>query len=773
MAKDPSKPMTRTAALAKRVRARSAWFGGGDAGLLVQVAQNPRASVAMVIAAAVVLVCSVLAIWARERPILAAGRVMNDTRVVRVPLEVEDAAATEAAREAARQRTPRVYVADVPVLDEIQRSIEALPRTVAAAKSIEQVEPTIREQFAMSEKELAAVQAQAVDGQPSGEWIGRVRQLAGTLRRLPLLDDQTWQKSTQEGLHSSVRLVIGAESVLIRRTELVNVDDAKALPEIMATLARDAGFTGAVRDVVVARLTLGAKPTYRFDTALTATDQKSSAERIMPIIKMNPVGQVIFARGDVLTPAQLDLAKAEMSRFIAGSEAWRLWLRRLSLVAAVTAIVLAMSGYTALFCPRIRRNPARVAAAAALITATLAAAVLSTAADPRLAALSIVTPSVFLAVILAIVYEQRVALAFGVLHATLVCVALDQSIGTFAVMITGVGTAVWQLKEIRDRNKFFRVAVTTALGMGVATILVGLIDRPISEAALEETFTDGGIAAVGGLLVGGVTLFILPTIERAFDVTTGMTLIELRDPKHPLLRELQQRAPGTYNHSLNVAAIAEAAADAIGANALLTYVGALYHDIGKMNKPDYFVENQTPGVNKHDKLSPAMSLLIIVAHVKDGMELAREFNLPRTIQHFIESHHGTTLVEYFFHRAKKQALEQARAEGEDPAEAVQVPDEFDYRYPGPKPRTKETAIVMLSDAIESTTRTLPEPTPARIEAVVGTIAQARLADGQFDDCEITLRDVSAICESITKTLTSIYHGRVTYASTADIARRRA
>jgi hypothetical protein len=235
---------------------------------------------------------------------------------------------------------------------------------VAAAKSIEQVEPTIREQFAMSDKELAAVQAQAVDGQPTSEWVARVRQLAGTLRRLPLLDDQTWQKSTQEGLHSSVRLVIGAESVLIRRTQLVNVDDAKTLPEVMTTLARDAGFTGAARDVVVARLTLGAKPTYRFDTALTATDQKSSGDRIMPIIKMNPVGQVIFARGDVLTPAQLELAKAEIARFIATSEAWRLWLRRLSLVAAVTAIVLAMSGYTALFCPRIRRNPARVAAAA-------------------------------------------------------------------------------------------------------------------------------------------------------------------------------------------------------------------------------------------------------------------------------------------------------------------------------------------------------------------------------------------------------------------------
>ena len=268
--------------------------------------------------------------------------------------------------------------------------------------------------------------------------------------------------------------------------------------------------------------------------------------------------------------------------------------------------------------------------------------------------------------------------------------------------------------------------------------------------------------------MGGVTLFILPWVERLFDITTGMTLIELRDPKQPLLRELQQRAPGTYNHSLNVASIAEQAADSIGARALLTYVGALYHDIGKMNKPEYFVENQSGGPNKHDKLSPAMSLLVIVGHVKDGLELAREFGLPRSIQHFIEAHHGTTLVEYFYERARKRAREQMEAEGA-PAEAPE-PQEIEYRYPGPRPQTKEVAILMLADSVESATRTMADPTPSRIDALVRSLANKRLMDGQFDECDLTLRELETISESISKSVASIYHGRIVYPS-KDEARR--
>ncbi len=196
----------------------------------------------------------------------------------------------------------------------------------------------------------------------------------------------------------------------------------------------------------------------------------------------------------------------------------------------------------------------------------------------------------------------------------------------------------------------------------------------------------------------------------------------------------------------------EAAAEAIGADALLCRVGAMYHDIGKINKPQYFIENQLGGQNRHDKLSPAMSLLIIVGHVKDGVEMAREYNLPPVIRHFIESHHGTTLVEYFFHAAKKQ-----KAEEDKPA-----PSEFEFRYPGPKPQTKEAAIMLICDGLEAAARAMDEPTAVRLEQLVHGIATKRLMDGQFDECNLTLGELARVEAAVTKTLCAVYHTRIKY-----------
>ncbi|MCG3121707.1 MAG: hypothetical protein GIKADHBN_00077 [Phycisphaerales bacterium] len=744
------------------------------------LAQSPRVAWSVVILAGFIILGTLLVVWARERPLVAVGRVMNSTRLVRLTMSAEDRALTDAAREAARQRTPRTYVADPTFFDELRNSLDSLPRALASAKSLSDVDPRLRDQYGLTEASLAALQAEGAG--EARRWSELVNSFVTLLQARPLLDEQTFQRATTEGLSPTVKLVIGKQDRGIMRSDVINIEDPR-LSQALDSIARDAGFAaGPLRQVVVGRVLSSVRPTYRFDEAQTTSDQNTAAAEVTPKYRINPEGQPIFRRGDVLTATALDLYSAEISHFIQNAPAWQVWLRRASLGAAVLAIAAALGGYTALFAPRIRRNPARVAGAAGILLGTLAAAVFGSAADPTLMAVTAVCPTVFAAVIFAVTYDQRVALAFGTLHGVLVCVALDQGVGTFATIVTGVGVAVWNLKEIRGRDDLFRTGLYVGLSLALATALVGFIDRPINDQVLKETLVDALFAAAGGLVIGGVTLFILPAIERWFDVVTGMTLIELRDSKHPLLRELLQRAPGTYNHSLTVASIAEAAADAIGANGLLTYVGALYHDVGKMNKPEYFVENQRGGVNKHDKLTPAMSLLVIVGHVKDGMELAREFGLPRQIQHFIESHHGTTLVEYFFQRAQEQALAQARREkaGEEgevddalPPDPAYVPDEFEYRYPGPKPRTREAAIVMLSDAIESTTRTLAEPTPARIETVVGTLANRRLLDGQFDECDITLKDLARITESIAKSVTSFYHGRVMYKSTSDMTKARA
>jgi len=236
-------------------------------------------------------------------------------------------------------------------------------------------------------------------------------------------------------------------------------------------------------------------------------------------------------------------------------------------------------------------------------------------------------------------------------------------------------------------------------------------------------------------------------------VQTDLSLLELGDASHPLLRRLAQRAPGTYNHSINVASIGEAAADAIGAHGLLVRVGAYFHDIGKMFKPEYFIENQGAGVNQHDALQPAMSTLVIIAHVKDGADLARSHHLPQRIIDFILQHHGTTLVEYFYREAAKRSEENPNGEA--------VSDK-DFRYPGPKPQTLESAVLMLADAVESASRTLVDPGPARIQGLVDMIAQKKVADGQFDECGLTFRQLHRIRQSLAKSLTSIYHARIKY-----------
>ena len=295
------------------------------------------------------------------------------------------------------------------------------------------------------------------------------------------------------------------------------------------------------------------------------------------------------------------------------------------------------------------------------------------------------------------------------------------------------------------------ITISTVMGVGIVTAkrsrsdlsavdLEGMYQGPDlhwSGGLVREAFWAGFCILVSATAMTG----LLPLVEKGFGVQTDLSLLELGDASHPLLRRLAQRAPGTYNHSINVASIAEAAADAIGANGLLVRVGAYFHDIGKMFKPEYFIENQSAGVNQHDSLQPAMSTLVIIAHVKDGADLARSHHLPEPIIDFILQHHGTTLVEYFYREA-------ARRSEEDPnGEAV---SDKDFRYPGPKPQTLEAAVMMLADTVESASRTLVDPTPARIQGLVDSIAQKKMADGQFDECGLTFQQLDRIRQSLVK-----------------------
>jgi hypothetical protein len=308
-------------------------------------------------------------------------------------------------------------------------------------------------------------------------------------------------------------------------------------------------------------------------------------------------------------------------------------------------------------------------------------------------------------------------------------------------------TGAFSVIRCTQRSALMKAGLFVALA-NTATVAVIDLYRHV-------LFTGAGLyditaAFVGGILVGVLVSGILPLLESLFKVVTDISLLEYSDLNRPLLKSLMVSAPGTYHHSIIIGSLAEAAAESVGVNPLLTRVSAYYHDIGKMKKPEYFIENQAKGENRHDRLTPSMSSLIIASHVKDGVELAREHKLPPQIADVIRQHHGTALMTYFYNKAR------------DSEEITSPVREEEYRYPGPKPQSREAAIVMLADAVEAASRVLENPTPQRIAALVEKIVNRIFEDGQLNECDLTLRDLTEITTSFNKLLSGIYHYRIDY-----------
>jgi len=358
-------------------------------------------------------------------------------------------------------------------------------------------------------------------------------------------------------------------------------------------------------------------------------------------------------------------------------------------------------------------------------------------------------PLVLVAILLTIVYNQRFALGMMVFFMVPIGLAAQSDYKTLAALFAGSIAAIFLARDVRHRSKLIEVGLLAGF-VQFAVLLALNIMEPGSKHLYILYSRKALWVFVNGLAAGVVVTALLPYIERAFNITTNIGLLELSDLNRPLLKHLALEAPGTYNHSLIVGSLAEAAAREIGANDLLARVSTYYHDIGKLNKPQYFVENEGFTTSKHQNLSPAMSSLIITAHTKDGLELGKEYKLPRKILSIIREHHGSTLVEYFYHQAKEQNQENHQVE------------ESAFRYPGPLPRTKEAALVMLADAVESASRTMKDPSPAHLEHLVHDLIIKRLLDGQLDDCDLTFRELHEAEISFIKVLAGIYHGRIKY-----------
>lgn len=313
----------------------------------------------------------------------------------------------------------------------------------------------------------------------------------------------------------------------------------------------------------------------------------------------------------------------------------------------------------------------------------------------------------------------------------------------FLVILVSMVFAIYSTNRIKTRTDIVNIGIY----IGLLKMLIGIAIAWINKLAFVDMVFSMAQFFLSGILTGMIVIALLPYFENSFNILTKMKLIELGDLSHPLLKRMSLEAPGTFHHSMLVATLSEQAAEAIGADPIFTRVACYYHDIGKMKRPNFYVENQKGGINPHDKLSPNLSTLIIKAHTKDGQEMGKEYKIPKEIRDIMAEHQGTTFLAYFYNRAKK----------EDP-----TVDASDFRYDGPKPKTKESAVIMLADSIEAAVRTLEEKDPISVEKMIRRLINAKIEDDQLSDADLTLKEIDVIVMTFVKVLGSIYHNRIKY-----------
>jgi cyclic-di-AMP phosphodiesterase PgpH len=701
-----------------------------------------------------------LAIEASTRERYAVNQLQLDPIYARAEFDTINEEQTKKNKADAADAEFPAYRPNPAFFQKIRQQIDSLIK-IAGNSSISSVNQLPTDgRLITSDTSLAGLRAFIINGQPTPDFNGRVDQFISDLSsNMAILPDEQTIIEKDKQSPAGILLVNPDLPAPVELLDSYIVSTAK--PEetrSLVTLAADKSFPKSFRSTFVEIVMREAdKPSYTFDKDLTF-QRKAKRAADVPMVK------TVFREHDNLVPAGkileprdikvLHLEQAAYNAVISRQHPWANILQHTGRIGVVALLALFLWLYILAVNPRVGQNKMRGLALTGLLVSTLAFITFSSVSfPPRLLYLTAIFPTLLCAIILAIAYQRRFAFAVATLNALLVTCVMDLGVSYAVVALTGVGVSVGLLKSVNTRSKLVLTGLAAGLAMAVAVIVTSLAAHPfLFDEQWPYLRTDAlrvlGTGIATGLLIQG----LLPAIEFLFKVTTQLTLKELNDASLPLLRRLAQEAPATYQHSLRIADMAEAAATAIGSDALLCRVGAMYHDIGKLSKPEYFGENLAGGPNPHDSISPSVSAAIILAHVTDGMEMAREYSIPTVIRHFIESHHGTTYVEYFYITAQKAAA----------ANNTPEPDPSIYRYSGPIPQSREAAILMICDGIEASARALPDPTPQRFEALVADMIQKRLTQGQFDDCGITLQDLKKVQAAIVSTLCAMYHKRISY-----------
>jgi putative nucleotidyltransferase with HDIG domain len=678
------------------------------------------------------------------------------TSDIRAPQDylVEDHALTEQRRKEAGTNAPAIYnLSDrIPTyltgkLEQALNSIRQEQNT-SSRKSVEEWRKILSP---LLDTELSDADIRALTRIKSGKtFLADIKKLLDELyKRKIVLDGKVFQTDARRGIEilNDDGHFIGAGDAATSFTEI-----AEARRMIAGWSFSGLGDPDDAPRIssLIARILL---PNFFFNKESTEARGKSSMETVRPVLFKVQKGEMIVRIGERISTEQAQKLRTIFQEQRNDS--------RLFTALGTFALILILFYFPYRFaCKNIRKfNPSNkdILIISLLITGSFlvfkTALLISHNIGPVFPNVDVnnyfyLFPFAAGAMIVRVFINSEVALVYCSALAPLLGIMFNNSMFVVIYALLGSIIGAHGMRQCSDRSTIY----TAGLKISVVNLALALAFQTFSNTLFTmQTVYVSFFALVGGILSAGFVSGFIPVIETLFHYTTDIKLLELANLNSPLLRDLMIKAPGTYHHSVIVGNLVEAAAESINANPLLARVSAYYHDIGKASKPLYFIENQGGEENRHDKLTPSMSALILISHIKEGAEMAREKHLGQAIIDIIRQHHGTGLIKFFYERAKQQA----EANG-------QTIEEKDFRYPGPKPQTREAGIVMLADCVEAASRTLVNPTPDRIQGMVQNIINRIFTDGQLDECELTLKNLHEIARSFNQILNGIFHHRIDY-----------
>ncbi len=699
----------------------------------------------------------------RRYSALAVGQKAPATVIAAVDFTCADAAGTELARQQAAEQVLPVFTVNLAPLNAANRALDKLFDRLLQQRAAAGANPdTASIEHAIGDAAdllgFALTAAEVMTLAPTGREEQVLLNIKDSLRAVWLAGIV----SAGERL-DGLRGTAAAGRLTIRNTEdgvqttatVTNLPDAAAAlsQTVRAITARQPDLLPAAP--ALSNLLAGIfRPNLLYDPAATA-ELKRQAAAAVPTLEMRVrAGATIVEDRERVTPQVLEMLRAHEKRLNELESPRDRLLTVAGDAGLLLAILLACAGFLNIFQPAVLRNTTAVLLLGilSLLSLLLAKGLLLLSANlraipPWLA--DYLVPASLAPLLAVILLGSAPAFALGLWNSFALMALFDNNL---PVLISGLFVTVIVILLARDVRRR-AVVIRAGFFAGAAEMLVAVSLGALHQTPPNVLAAQAGTALLSGLGAALIATILIPLFEVLFRITTNITLLELSDMAHPLLRRLALEAPGTYHHSLMVASLGEAAAARIGANSLLVRVCAYFHDIGKLAKPEFFSENTHLRENPHDDLSPSMSTLVILSHVKEGVGLVKRYKLPRPIVDAIEQHHGTGLVSYFYHMARQQQ--------EAPGAGQAINDE-DFRYEGPRPRSREIAILALADSVEAASRSLEKPTPTRIANLVHDVVNLKLTDGQLEDCELTLAELTAIQQSFVFSLTNMLHARTAY-----------